>query len=111
MRRVLLLLLVVAPVSLAVGCGAGGYGTPVSTDKVLLPKSYRFDPKAVEVKAGTLVTWTNKDNFTHSVKLADGTDHVIHPGESVSIRFTKAGTYTYICTLHPHDMHGEVIVT
>ena len=31
-------------------------------------------------------------------------------GESVSIRFDRPGTYRYVCTLHSHDMDGEVIV-
>jgi plastocyanin len=31
-------------------------------------------------------------------------------GDSVSIRFPKAGTYHYVCTLHSMDMSGEVIV-
>jgi plastocyanin len=32
----------------------------------------------------------------------DGPDHKLNPGESVTIRFAKAGTYHYECTLHSH---------
>ena len=102
---------VVAPVALvAAGCGAGGLGKPVVTNKVDLPPSYRFSPNAIQIKAGTSVTWTNDDHFTHTVKVADGADHKLSRGSSVTISFPKPGTYHYICTLHPHDMKGEVIV-
>jgi plastocyanin len=108
--RRLALLLVVAPAALAAGCGAGGLSKPVASNHVLMPKSYRFSPDAIDIEAGTSVTWTNKDNFTHTVKVEDGADHKVSPGESVTIAFPKPGTYHYVCTLHSHDMHGVVIV-
>ncbi len=85
---------------------------PVQTDTVLMPRSYKFSPAVIEVKAGTTVTWRNEDNFTHDVKiLPDGQLHVAQPGQSVQIKFDKPGTYDYICTFHPTDMKGKVIVT
>ena len=75
-----------------------------------MAKSYRFDPKVVEIKAGDSVTWTNDDNFTHTVRVDGQDDHKVGQGDSVSIRFDKPGTYKYECTLHSHDMHGTVIV-
>ena len=38
---------------------------PGRDDSVDLPKSYKFAPAAITVTAGTTVTWTNDDNFTH----------------------------------------------
>jgi plastocyanin len=92
------------------GCGGSGSTKPVATRNVEIPKSYKFEPKAIIVKAGDTVTWTNKDNFTHRVKVDGGADHKVDRGHSVSVRFDKPGTYHYVCTLHPHDMNGEVIV-
>jgi plastocyanin len=109
-RRRVALLLVVAPAALVAGCGAGGLAKPVASNHVLMPKSYRFSPNSVDIKAGTSVTWTNEDNFTHTVKVEDGAVHKVSPGKSVTIAFPKPGTYDYVCTLHTHDMHGEVIV-
>ena len=104
-------LLVVVPAAfLAAGCGAVGLGKPVATNRVSLPKSYRFDPNAIEISSGSSVTWTNHDNFTHPVKVEDGSVHKLSPNESVTISFPKAGTFHYLCTLHPHDMKGEVLV-
>jgi len=100
-----------AALGVAAGCGGTGSSKPVATDQVSMAKSYRFDPKAVEVKAGDTVTWTNNDNFTHTVKVDGQDDHKVGQGDSVSIRFDKPGTYKYECTLHSHDMHGTVIVT
>ena len=96
---------------LAAGCGGTGSSAPVATTQVQMAKSYRFDPKKIDIKAGSTVTWTNNDNFTHTVKVDGQDDHKVDRGHSVSIRFDKPGTYDYVCTLHSHDMHGTVIVT
>ena len=75
-----------------------------------MAKSYRFEPKAITVSSGDTVTWTNDDNFTHTVQVDGQDDHKVERGKSVSIRFDKPGTYDYVCRLHSHDMHGTVIV-
>jgi plastocyanin len=86
---------------------------PVATDQVDLPKSYRFAPAAITVPAGTVVTWTNSDNFTHSVRLLDEGDTVLimRPGQTVSLTFATPGLHRYDCSFHPHDMRGTVAVT
>ena len=94
------------------GCGGkSGSSAPVATTHVEMAKSYRFDPEVIEVGAGATVTWTNNDNFTHTVQVEGQPDHKVGRGDSVSITFTKAGTYKYVCSLHPHDMSGEVVVS
>ncbi len=97
--------------ALAAGCGgAGGSSEPVATTEVKMVKSYRFDPKSIEVDAGATVTWRNDDNFTHTVQVDGQEDHKVAPGETVSVTFDEPGSYHYVCTLHRHDMDGEVIV-
>jgi plastocyanin len=89
-------------------------GEPVPTDRVDLPKSYKFAPAVVEVKAGTTVTWTNHDDFRHNVTLMSGPDKTskhLGIGDSASIPFAQAGTFFYECTLHPQQMRGKVVVT
>jgi plastocyanin len=91
--------------------GSGAEQTPVATTTVDLPKSYRFAPAAITVPAGTTVTWTNNDNFTHNVTL-DGTDALqMAPGEAGTHTFAAPGLYPYVCSLHPRDMKGSVLVT
>jgi plastocyanin len=101
---------------LAALCACGGgvdAAHPTATTRVDLPKSYRFDPSAITVTRGQTVTWTNDDNFTHSVRLADQgnrTIGVMHPGEHVSFTFTSRGAYHYDCSFHPQNMKGLVVV-
>ncbi|MGH3064127.1 MAG: cupredoxin domain-containing protein [Gaiellaceae bacterium] len=106
--RIALLLLLVG--SMLAGCGSSESSEPVATTEVSMPKSYRFDPKTIEVDAGAEVTWRNEDNFTHTVEIEGQDDMKAKPGESVSFTFSTPGTYEYVCTLHSHDMHGTVIV-
>jgi plastocyanin len=106
-RRVIALLAVLA--TAVAGCG-GADSAPVATTKVSMAKSYRFSPKVIDVHTGSTITWTNDDNFTHTVKVDGQDDHEVGRGKSVSITFDKAGTYHYVCTLHSRDMDGEVIV-
>ena len=100
----------------AIGCSssgsaAGANATPVATTSVDLPKSYKFAPTAITVAAGSTVTWTNDDNFTHSVRIEGGTPMVIKPGEKTTFTFDKPGTFKYDCSFHPQDMKGEVVVS
>ena len=98
---------------LLLACSAAPVGgEPVATETVNLPPSYRFEPALITVPAGTNVTWTNNDHFTHNVRVGEaGEPLLMRPGESVSHDFPTAGTYDYVCTLHPNDMQGRVIVT
>jgi plastocyanin len=104
-------LAVLALLALAAGCGGGGgESAPVETTEVLMAKSYTFEPRRIAISAGETVTWTNDDNFTHTVQVDGREDHRVEQDESVSIAFDRPGTYHYVCTLHRRDMDGEVIV-
>ena len=101
---------VAAAAAFAAGCGGTGTSEPVAATEVEMVKSYRFDPKVIEIDAGDTVTWTNEDNFTHTVQVEGQADHKVGRGESVEITFDEPGTYEYVCTLHSRDMDGTVIV-
>jgi plastocyanin len=100
---------------LLMACSAGPDAStaPVATDQVDLPRSYKFAPADITVALGTTVTWTNSDQFTHSVRLLDdgGEVLVIKPGESVSHTFEQPGLRHYDCSFHPNDMKGTVLVS
>lgn len=88
-------------------------GEPVATAQVEAPRSYRFEPAVIQVQSGTTVTWTNHDQFPHTVQLLTGSDRSTRDlgiGKSVTIRFDQPGEYYYRCSLHPSQMHGKVIV-
>ena len=105
-------LVLVAAMAMA-ACAPAAHPSPVATTTVDLPRSYRFEPAVIDIPLGATVTWTNSDNFTHSVQLdgdpAPGT--VIAPGESAVRTFDRPGTFAYLCAFHPQDMHGTVLVT
>lgn len=113
LRRALLSLAsLLALVLVAAACGgSGASGEPVATTEVTMAKSYRFDPQKITIAAGETVTWTNDDNFTHTVRVDGREDHQVDRGDSFSITFDEPGTYHYVCTLHSQNMEGEVIVT
>ncbi|HET7140956.1 MAG TPA: plastocyanin/azurin family copper-binding protein [Candidatus Limnocylindria bacterium] len=95
-------------------CSSGGTtASPVATNQVDLPRSYLFAPADITVPVGTTVTWTNHDEFTHSVRMVDdgGKIMIMKPGESVSFTFDKAGLHHYDCSFHPQNMKGTVTVT
>ena len=59
------------------------------------------------------MTWTNDDNFTHSVGL-EGAGVADRGHEAGGVRrptrSTAPGSYPYVCTFHPQDMRGVVEV-
>lgn len=72
---------------------------------------FAFDPTALSVKLGDTVQWINNGTADegHNV-IGDGlSSPVLHTGESYGFTFTTAGTYDYICTIHP-KMTGTVEV-
>jgi plastocyanin len=109
-RSLVLVVAALAATLLAAGCGGAGPSEPVATTDVKMVKSYRFDPETIEIQAGDTVTWTNEDNFTHTVEVEGRGDHEVGRGEGVSFTFEEPGTYDYVCTLHRRDMSGTVIV-
>jgi plastocyanin len=98
---------------LLAACASDTPAEPVATNLVDLPRSYRFEPEVITVTDGTTVTWTNHDQFTHSVRLIDDGGDVLTmaPGDSVSFTFTGPGEHHYDCSFHSTDMRGLVIVT
>jgi plastocyanin len=114
MRTLLLVPALAIIIVLLAGCAAqpSAAAAPVETAEVSMPPSYRFDPPAIQVPAGSTVTWRNTDNFTHSVSVAGGAFPFLNlsPGQSGAITFDQPGAYSYTCTYHAQDMQGTVIV-
>jgi plastocyanin len=92
--------------------GGGASPTVAETGNVVTIKDFAFNPADLTVKAGTTVTWTQKDSVGHFVKWGDGTA----PGATLALdqtytrKFDTAGTFTYVCGIHG-TMHGSITVT
>jgi len=74
-------------------------------------QSFQFVPAILTVKAGTAVTWLNRDEEPHNVVSLERVfrSKAIDGGEKFTAVFDKPGTYNYICAVHPH-MRGTIIV-
>ncbi|MET7692011.1 plastocyanin/azurin family copper-binding protein [Streptomyces sp. NPDC005483] len=76
-------------------------------------KGYAFSPASLSVPAGSTVTWTNYDTAPHDVKTTSGPlslhSPMLNKGQSWSFTFTTAGSYGYVCTVHP-DMTAGITV-
>jgi len=73
--------------------------------------NFVFGPQTITVPAGTTVTWTNSDDIPHTAVSTDGVfkSKVMDTDEKFSYTFTKPGTYSYYCSVHP-KMTGQVVV-
>jgi plastocyanin len=73
---------------------------------------FAFGPGTVKVTAGQSVTWTNADDTPHQISITGGKPQrsdLMLKGQAATMKFDEAGTYGYICGLHP-TMKGTVEV-
>jgi YVTN family beta-propeller protein len=94
--------IVVQPV--ATKAAAGG-GAAVSI------ANFAFAPTPLTVAVGATVTWTNNDGAPHALAFADGAkaSDLLLPGQRFARTYVKAGTFDYVCSVHPY-MTGTVAV-
>jgi plastocyanin len=73
--------------------------------------NFSFSPPTITVKAGTTVTWTNRDDIPHTVVADDKSfkSKVLDTGEKFTFTPTKPGTYGYFCSIHP-KMTAKLVV-
>jgi plastocyanin len=104
----------IATLALAVGGSAADAlaGNPVAADI----KTFQFQPKVIEVQAGSAVTWTNQDNIDHTItsgtpEAPDGAfaSKPFGKGKSFTATFDRPGEYVYFCSKHK-SMHGTIKV-
>lgn len=108
--------LVCALATLAVASGAtipalaSSGGHAAATHSVTL-KSVRFHPGTLSIKRGDTVTWLWEDKgIEHNVTSSGFKSKTMTKG-SFSVRFTRAGTFNYRCTIHAAEgMKGSIVV-
>jgi plastocyanin len=106
-------------VTVYLGFGLSGAGmempvaSPEAADVVEVSiVDFGFDGETVEVPVGTTVRWTNDGLVIHTTTSTDGLwdSAIMDPGDTFSFTFDEAGTYEYLCSLHP-NMVGTIVVT
>jgi plastocyanin len=106
--------MVVCATGLFVGAGrmvSHAANTPAGAVEVKID-NFTFAPVTLTVAAGTTVKWTNRDDIPHTVVSEDKStfkSKAMDTDDSFSYTFTKPGTYTYFCSIHP-KMVAKVVV-
>ena len=103
-------------------CGGGGSGssapggqgasTPVTHGRISIT-NFMFQPMSITVAPGTTVSVHNADGVAHTLTASNGALDTGSIGPDQTKTFTaptKAGTYSYICSIHQY-MRGTVTVS
>ncbi len=76
-------------------------------------RDFHFQPQNINIKVGDTVVWTQQDSAPHTVTVVSGPESfdsgTLIQGQTFSYTFTKPGTYSYKCALHP-SMIGQIFV-
>jgi plastocyanin len=101
------------PTSPAAGSAATQRQTSAVGVNTVTIQNFAFAPAALTVKVGTTVTWINQDSDAHTVTSQHQgplKSAALSTGNRYSYTFTKPGSYSYLCTIHPF-MTATVTVT
>jgi len=92
------------------GNAAAPSGEAVRAAKVEIV-DFAYDPDPVTIQVGGKVIWLNQDAAPHTATAEDGSfdTGTLDRGKLKSEVFKDAGTYAYVCAIHP-TMHGTVEV-
>ena len=76
---------------------------------------FSFTPATLTVPLNTTVTASSRGDQSHTWTSKPGQalswDFPLENGESAEFTFTKAGSFGYLCSVHPSRMTGTVVVT
>ncbi len=87
----------------------GPAATASGAGKAVRIQGFAFHAATTRVKAGSRVTFSNKDGVAHTATGRGFNTGTIRAGRSKAITFKHKGTFVYHCTIHP-DMHGKIVV-
>jgi plastocyanin len=87
-------------------------GEAIRSAKVAMV-DFSFQPQTVTIQAGGKVIWRNEGETAHTATADDGSfdTWTVDPGnlKSEAAAFKEAGSFSYICEIHP-QMKGTVEV-
>jgi plastocyanin len=95
--------------------GTATYDDPArgSTDVAIVAKGVKWNTTTLTAKAGKVTFYAdNKDSVLHNFHVKDVGVFSMPASHAASGTFDlKAGTYDYVCDLHPEDMKGKLTVS
>mgnify|MGYP003674793321 CR=1 FL=1 len=76
---------------------------------IVMIERFEYDPVNLQVAVGDTVTFTNLDGAPHTATAVDGSFDTgfLRRNESGSITVTSAGSFEYLCVIHP-AMRGTI---
>ena len=97
-------------VVVATGGSKGDRPLPKAGEVSIIDRAFR--PPSLEIATGGSVTWSNDDGETHTVTSTTGTfdSDILGSGGTFTQPFPEAGTFSYLCEIHP-EMRGTVVVS
>jgi plastocyanin len=108
--RIATALTAVAAVAIPATALAGSSAHGAGSHTVVL-KNIRFNPGAFSIRRGDSVTWVWRDGNTEHNVTGHGFHSRTQTRGSFTVRFTRAGTYRYRCTIHVAEgMRGTIVV-
>lgn len=111
MRYLLPVLIVALSLWQAAAVFADSSPAPTANVTKVSIDNYAFKPATVTIPVGASVTWTNLDDDPHTATADNGAfdSKGLAKGDTFTFQFTKPGTYSYHCTVHPF-MKATIIV-
>jgi len=125
MLKTIVLLVLVAPAAVLVGCtqksdealemkaAAAPAEKASGPVQEIVIDNFTFAPATVTIAPGTRVVWVNHDDVPHTAtstskpkRFDTGT---LDTDQKYAHVFTEPGTYNYFCAVHP-KMTGQIIV-
>jgi plastocyanin len=108
MRKSMGFIVVAAGVAVLLPVGEAAARTTVAI------KGIEFRSPSVTVSTGEVVVWNDKDRYTSHTVTSRGNSKFsssgyLQAGDKHRVRFTQAGSYRYVCKVHP-NMRGRIVV-
>ena len=82
-----------------------------ATTHTVTISNFAFSPANLTIKAGDTVMFTNEDSAPHTATADNGGFDTgnLSRGQSASLTFNAAGTFSYFCAIHPR-MKGSITI-
>jgi plastocyanin len=91
---------------------AGPEARAAATKRVTVGDNF-FKKARITIASGDTVKWTWKGDLPHDVTVTKGPrkfNSKTKSSGSYSRKIRKRGTYRYLCSVHPDDMKGRIVV-
>lgn len=98
--------------AVAPAIGADPVGTSQTSQSIEVKvDNFTFAPETITVPPNATVTWLNRDDVPHVIASTDGLfrSKALDTDDKYAFTFTKPGTYSYFCAVHP-KMVGKIVV-